>query len=443
MSKIVIIGAGSKMFTRDIVAGLLIFNDVKIDTIALVDINQKKLDVMERLTRRMVEEEHKAIKIQATKDRREVLKGANYVCCAIDVGGLEAFKLDLAIPDKYGVDFNVGDTLGAGGTFRALRTTPEIIRICKDMEELCPEAIFFQYSNPMAPICMAIERATKIKTYGVCRSPQGTALQIANYLEVPVQSVSFWCAGINHMSWYLELKVNGKDAYPGLRKLASDKAKIATLRQDGTEYEAFGVKVIDTVRFQVMQNFGYFVTESPFHMSEYTQYFRKNKAQIDALNVSERWWIGAAINADEVFKNIESLLASKKTIEKKQTQEYAPNYIRAIETGESFRGNLNVPNTGLITNLPNTCCVEVPCFVDSLGIHPCYVGTLPEQCAALNRSNVNVQEMIVQAILKKDRECAIQAIKLDPLTSALLTLDKMDEMAKEMFHAQQQWLPGF
>ena len=321
MSKIVVVGAGSKMFTKDIVAGLLIFNDVKIDTIALVDINQKKLDLTEKLVKRMVEEEHKNIKVQATKNRRDVLGGANYVCCAIDVGGLEAFKLDLAIPDKYGVDFNVGDTLGAGGTFRALRTTPEIINICKDMEELCPDAILFQYSNPMAPICMAIERATKIKTYGVCRSPQGTALQIANYLEVPVKDVSFWCAGINHMSWYLELNVNGKNAYPALRKLAKDKNKIPTLRQDGTEYEAFGVKIVDTVRFQVMENFGYFVTESPFHMSEYTQYFRKTKAQIDSLNVSERWWIGAAITSDDYFKNIEKLLASPNNIEKRQSQE--------------------------------------------------------------------------------------------------------------------------
>lgn len=440
MSKIVFIGAGSAMFAKNLIGDLLTFNDIKLDTISLVDINKEKLDIMTALVKRMCEQQKKNIKVESTTERREVLKDANYVICTIGVGGVEAYKKDLEIPDKYGINQNVGDTIGPGGTFRGLRVIPEVIKICKDMEQLCPNAILFQYSNPMAAICMAINKASSIKAVGLCHSVQGTAWQLACYLKVPVESVSYWCAGINHMAWFLEFKVNGKDAYPELKKLPVNQEVMDMLSEYEKDYAAFGVKVIDTVRFKIMHDFGYFVTESPFHMSEYVPYFRKNKEAIEKLHVSRRWWLTHEMSADDYFNELKIILDKNEYIPITKTYEYAPDIIRSIETGIPFRSNLNVPNTGLITNLPEGCCVEVPCFSDSEGIHPCYVGDLPEQCAALNRTNINVQTMIAKAALEKKKEYIFQAVKLDPLTSALLNLDQINAMVEEMIEANKDYL---
>lgn len=443
MSKLVIIGAGSAMFAKKFIGDLLTFDDIKLDTVSLVDINKEKLSVMEKLAKRMCEQQKKSMKIEATTERRDVLKGANYVICAIGVGGVEAYRKDLEIPDKYGIDQNVGDTLGPGGTFRGLRIIPELLKICEDMEELCPDAILFQYSNPMAAVCMAVSKASSIKIVGLCHSVQGTAQQLASYMQVPVESISYWCAGINHMAWYLQFKVNGKDAYPDLRKLQVNQEVMDMLSEYEKDYAELGVKVIDTVRFKIMHNFGYFVTESPFHMSEYVPYFRKNKKAIEDLHVSRRWWLTHEMSADEYFDELKRIINNNEYIDIRKTYEYAPDIIRSIETGIPFRSNLNVPNTGLITNLPYECCVEVPCFSDSEGIHPCYIGALPEQCAALNIININVQTMITKAALEKKKEYIYQAVKLDPLTSAILDLDQIHQMVDEMIEANKEYLKGY
>jgi alpha-galactosidase len=443
MSKIVFIGAGSAMFTKNLIGDLLTFNDIKLDTISLVDINKEKLDVMDTLVKKMCKQQKKNIKVESTTERRAVLKNADYVICTIGVGGVEAYKKDLEIPDKYGIDQNVGDTIGPGGTFRGLRVIPEIVKIAKDMEELCPNAILFQYSNPMAAICIALHKVSNIKTVGLCHSVQGTALQLANYLRVPSQSVSYWCAGINHMAWYLEFKINGKDAYPDLKKLPVNQEVMDMLSEYEKDYAVFNVKVIDTVRFKIMHEFGYFVTESPFHMSEYVPYFRKNKEAIEKLRVSKRWWLTHEMGGNDYFNELKRIINNDEYIPITKTYEYAPDIIRSIETGVPFRSNLNVPNTGLITNLPEESCVEVPCFSDSEGIHPCYVGNLPEQCASLNRTNINVQIMIAKAALEKKKEYIFQAIALDPLTSALLDLDQINAMVEEMIIANKEYLKDY
>jgi alpha-galactosidase len=443
MSKIVIIGAGSIVFTKNLLGDLLTFDDINIDTISLVDLDLDRLIIMKKLAIRMCEQLENNIKIEATTNRKDCLKGAKYVVCTIGVGGISDYETDIFIPDKYGINQNVGDTIGPGGVFRGIRVIPEILGICKDMEKLCPDAILFQYSNPMAAICRAVSLSSKIKFIGLCHSVQDTAAQIASYLGSKEDLLTYWCAGINHMSWFLKLEINGVDAYPSLRKLASSKESIYKLYESENVYSEQNIKLIDIVRFEILKHFGYFVTESPFHMSEYVPYFRKNKKQISELEVQNRWWLDHVYGAEQYYIKIKEVLDNHEIIEIEKSREYAPDIIRSIETNKIFRANLNVENTGLITNLPYGCSVEVPCLIDSTGIHPCFVGDLPEQCVSLNRTNINVQELMVKAVLERKREYILQAIKLDPLTSSILTLDEINKMVEEMFRKQDRYLKDY
>lgn len=443
MLKIVIIGAGSMVFTKNIIGDLLTFDKLKIDIISLVDIDKKKLSLIEGLVRALCKQKKKDIHAESTTQRRDVLRDATYVICTISVGGIDNYLNELNIPDKYGVNQNIGDTIGPGGVFRGLRVITEIINICKDMEDLCPNAILLQHSNPMAAICKAINLTTKVNCFGVCHSVQGTAKQIAGYLRVPYESVSYWCAGINHMAWFLKLTVNGRDIYPELRNIASDKNKIIDLSEYENVYSEEGIKLVEFVRFEILKHFGYFVSESPFHMSEYVPYFRKNKEQIRKLMVHNRWWLGLKEREEEYFKDIERRINNEEFGDYEKTIEYAPDIINSIENNIPFRANLNVTNNNLINNLPRDSCVEVPCSIDSEGIHPCYVGSLPEQCAALNRTNINVQELLVRAVVEKKKEYIYQAVKLDPLTSSILTLSEIDEMVDELIQASSKYLRDY
>lgn len=444
MSKIVMIGAGSMVFTERLIGDILCFPDLSNITISLVDINENRLDLITKLARKMVKQEGRKFKIESSPDRREVLKNADYVIVTITVGGLKSYLLDLQIPDKYGINQNVGDTLGPGGVFRGLRSVPLLLDICKDMEELCPNALLINYTNPMAINCWSMNKVTNIKNVGLCHSVQGTARQLAAYIRAPYKEISYWVAGINHMAWFLEFKWDKKDAYPLLRELAEDPSRW-DVWDVLDEYRKAGINLKDTVRFQVMKHFGYFVTESPFHMSEYVPYFRKTEKQIEEFDVSERWWLEHVKSAAEetYFKEIEPRVLSKEKIKIERSEEYASYIIHSMETGIPCRINGNVENKGLITNLPGGCCVEVPCLVDKAGIHPCYVGDLPSQCAALNRTNINVQELAVKAILERNKKAAFQAVMVDPLTSSILTLDEIYKMTEEMFEADKEFLPQF
>jgi len=443
MLKIVMIGAGSMVFTENIIGDLLTFDKLKIDVISLVDIDKKKLSLIEELAKALCKQKKKDIKVESTTQRRDVLKDATYVICTISVEGIDVYLNDLTISDKYGINQNVGDTIGPGGVFRGLRVIPEIINICKDIEELCPNAILLQHSNPMAVICKTINLTTKVNCFGICHSVQGTAKQIAGYLRVPYESINYWCVGINHMAWFLKLTVNGRDVYPELRKIASDKNKIVDLSKYENIYSEGGVKLVEFVRFEILKHFGYFVSESSFHMSEYVPYFRKSKEQIKKLMVYERWWLNLKEDEKDYFENIRQKINNKEFGNLKKTIEYAPDIINSVENNIQFRANLNVINNNLINNLPKDSCVEVPCCIDSEGIHPCYVGSLPEQCAALNRTNINVQEVLARAVIEKKKEYIYQAVKLDPLTSSLLTLSEIDEMVNELIQANSKYLRDY
>ncbi|BDF58024.1 alpha-galactosidase [Christensenellaceae bacterium] len=443
MNKVVIIGAGSAMFAKKLIGDLLLYDDIRIDNISLVDINVEKLEVMEKVAKQLCKQAKKDVIIKATDKRREVLEDATYVINTINVGGWEQYKLDLEIPDKYGVHQAIGDIIGPGGMFRFLRAYPEILAICRDMEELCPDAYLFNYTNPMAPLCLALGNATPIKVFGFCHNVQSTALQLSAYLEVPREHVSFWAAGINHMDWFLQYKVDGKDAYPELFRRAEKVEDIIKMADREPDYITMGVRLVDIVRFKIMQNFGYFVSESPFHMSEYVPYFRKNEQAIRDLQVDRRWWLDHEMAADDYFEELKGMLEKGEEIPMVKTFEYAPEIIHANLTGKPFRANLNVKNTGLIENLPRNSIVEVPCYADSEGIHPCYVGELPEALAALNISNINVHVLMAKAANEKKLQYIYEGIKMDPLTAAMLNLDQINEMVGELIDANKEYIADF
>ncbi|MEM1581678.1 MAG: alpha-glucosidase/alpha-galactosidase [Candidatus Bathyarchaeia archaeon] len=437
MVKVTIIGAGSHVFSRRLITDLLSYPELRDGTIVLMDIDKERLDLVTAFARRLVEQCDFKTRIESTTDRHVALDGADYVIVSIRVGGFDAYKLDLEIPAKYGVIQGIGDTIGPGGVFYGLRHVPAVLDICHDMEDLCPDALLINYTNPMAIICWAVNDYTRIKCIGLCHSVQGTAAELARYLGVSVEELSYWVAGINHMAWFLELRWRGKDAYPILREKFKDPS---VYERDDAHWAG-----ADIVRVEIFKAFGYFNTESSQHMSEYVPYFRKRPESlkkfklINPLERLDRMERSRAMQDEELKR----LLSEGYKFPLVRSQEYCSYIIHSIETGISRRINGNVQNNGLITNLPYGCCVEVPCLVDKSGIHPCYVGNLPPQCAALNRTNINVQELAVKAAVEKDKTLAFQAVLLDPLTSAILTIDEIYNMVEEMFKVEAKYLTGF
>ena len=434
MSKIAIIGAGSHVFTANLVKDILSHPEHGSFTISLMDLNHERLDLVTSYSKNIVKQHQLNATIESTSDRRAALEGADYVVVTIRVGGLEANRVDVEIPAKYGIIQGVGDTIGPGGVFYGMRQIPVLLDICHDMEELCPDALLLNYSNPMAMICWAVNRYTKIRNIGLCHSVQSTSAELARYLGAKLEDVAYWVAGINHMAWFLKLRLNGRDAYPILRERFKDTGLYT--RPDAHWAGA------DIVRAEIFKAFGYFVTESSQHMSEYVPYFRKRPDLLERYKLVYR-----LETTDEMTKSREKRDAEMRKVaingEKvplDRSREYCSYIINSIETGLPRRVNVNVNNSGLITNLPNGCCVEVPCMVDDVGVHPLYVGDLPPQCASLNRTNINVQEMGVLAAVENDKNAALQAILLDPLTSSILTIDETRKMVEEMFDAEKTYL---
>jgi alpha-galactosidase len=426
MTKIVIIGAGSGFggkLSRDILA-LPELNDAEI---VLCDIDATKLKAITRYVQRIAEEYKLPAKVWGTLDRREALKGANFVVTSIAVGGPAyagfPFKQEVEIPRKYGVDQSVADTIGVGGVFRFLRTAPVQLAICKDMEELCPDALLLNYTNPMCMLTWLHTEGSKIANVGLCHSVQNTIRELSEYLGVPREEVTYRCAGINHQAWYLTLRHNGKDLYPLLREKLNDPATVAR----------------DSVRFEVYKHFGYFVTESTTHCSEYHPYFRRTKELREQFGLKERTILDAPAQQRDWLADPENVTLP----ELKTSNEYAAEIIRAQVTDHPYRFNGNVMNTGLISNLPDNCCVEVPCLVDASGVQPTHIGALPPQLAHLNLSNIAVQELAVRAALDRDKEAAFHACALDPLTRSICTLDQIRAMFDELWEAEGDLLGYF
>ncbi len=430
---ITFIGAGSMVFAKNLIGDVLSFEALEGSTIKLMDIDEHRLAQTTEVATAMVEQGRVEATIESTTDRREALAGADYVLNMINVGGTEPFENEIRIPESYGVDQSIGDTLGPGGIFRGLRTIPTMLEIARDMEELCPDALLLNYTNPMAIVCWAMEEATEIETVGLCHSVPHTAAAIAEYIGAPQDELEYWVAGINHVAWFLECEWQGEDVYPMLEAAMADEE---TYRKD-------------TVRFELLKHFGSFVTESSHHNSEYFPYFRTDPSMIEELtgtNYAERMptatylegWKARSEERDNALANVDPT-----DIKIERSEEYASRLIHSLETDTPRRLNLNVPNgPGHITNLEADACVEVPCLIDGTGVHPCSVGDLPPQLVALIRTNVNVQRLAVKGALEGDRTAVHRAVKLDPLTAAELSLEEIHEMTEALIEANEAYLPA-
>jgi len=434
MAKIAMIGAGSIVFCKTLMMDIITTEALRNSTIVLMNRTNRngKLDKIEEFAQKVVKENNLPTKIIATLDRKEAIKDADYIINMIQVGGVEAFQKDYEVPMRYGVDQCIGDTMGPGGIFRALRTIPVVIDIARDMEELCPKALLLNYTNPMAVVCWALGEASNINFVGLCHGVQTTLDLISRYVEVNKEDIDYLCAGINHMDWFLRLEKDGKDLYPILKK----------------NIEKPDYYINEKVRGEVMRHFGYFMTESTGHLSEYLPWFRKNKKALNLYCDEPAFGgeTGAYYNwCKKVAKRFEKVnyLEFESTKIGKRSNEYCSYIIEAMETGKIFKLSGNVRNDNLITNLTQGCCVEVPVYVDKMGLHPTYIGDLPLQCAALCISNIIPQGLAVKAALTGDFEYVVQAIAVDPLTSAVLTLKEARDMAIEMYEVEKEYLPQF
>ncbi|MFM7174094.1 MAG: alpha-galactosidase [Caldilinea sp.] len=437
MPKITFIGAGSFGFTRTLVRDLLTFPLLEGSQITLMDIHADRLEWSRRAVQRIVDEGHYRATVVTTLDRAEALRGADYVIVTILAGATEVWRHDIEIPARYGVDMNVGDTRSVSGIFRALRTIPVMVDIARDMERLCPRALLLNYTNPMAMLCRAIDRTTSIAVTGLCHSVQGTAEMLARWIGAPMNEISYTCAGINHMAWYLRYEWNGQDASPLIRKAITERPEVYNEEQ---------------VRNEMFLAFDHYVTESSGHNSEYNWWFRKRPDLIERYcthgtgwNPGEHAYILKHYQEREQSwqGEIQKWLDNPEALNLKRGHEYAAYIMNALEGGEPFAFNGNMPNHNLVDNLPQNACVEIPVWASRKGLEAVAVGALPPQCAILTHLSAQIEEMAVEAALTGNRRLVYQAVANDPLSAAVLSLAEIQQMVDELFAVNQPYLPQF
>lgn len=431
MAKITFIGAGSTVFAKNVLGDILLCPVFADSSIALYDIDAERLEDSYRMLCNMKNKYQVKTEIVLHHDRREAFRNADYVVNAVQIGGFEPCGVrDLELPrEKYGLRQTVGDTLGIGGIFRSLRTIPVLLDMAHEMAEVCPDAWFINYVNPMAIITGALLRENSVKTIGICHSVQECIPELFKSLGLSEEGVDYKIAGINHMAWLLEVTRNGKNLYPEIKQLAQQKAE----------------KHDDMVRFEIMRRFGYYVTESSRHNAEYMPYWIKSTYPelVDRFNIPLDAYITNSRKRIARWADMRKNLVENTELEHERSKEYSSLIIEAMETNVPYKFNGNVLNTGLITNLPTNAIVEVPCVVDRSGILPCHVGTLPEHLAALNRTNINVQLLAIQAAFSHKKEDVYYAAMLDPHTSAELSIDDIVSLCDDLFEAHGSWLPKY
>ena len=430
MPKIAFMGAGSTVFAKNVLGDCMLTPALKDAHIALYDIDLERLKDSENMLHNINANHGGHANITAYTDRKKALDRADYVVNAIQVGGYEPCTVtDFEIPKKYGLRQTIADTLGIGGIFRALRTVPVMLDFARDMEEVCPDAWFLNYTNPMAILTGAMLRATSVKTVGLCHSVQVCVPVLLEGLGMSAENIQWKIAGINHMAWLLEITRDGKDLYPEIKEKA--------LKRE-TPHN-------DMVRYEIMKQFGYYVTESSEHNAEYMPYFIKDKYPelIEKFNIPLDEYPSRCVGQIENWKTMRETLVNSKDLKHERSNEYASYMIEAMETGVPYKIGGNVLNTGLITNLPKEAVVEVPCLVDRSGITPCHAGTLPPQLAALNMTNINVQLLTIEAALTLKKEHIYHAAMLDPHTSAELSIDDIKALCDDLIEAHGDWLPKF
>lgn len=453
MNKIAFLGAGSSVFAKNVLGDCLQTDCLREYEYALFDIDPKRLEesymMLSNINRNSNAGRAKIVKYS---DRKEALRGAKYVVNAIQVGGYEPCTVtDFEIPKKYGLRQTIGDTNGIGGIFRALRTIPVMLDFAKDMEEVCPDALFINYTNPMSMLTLAMNRATKIKTIGLCHSHQECIPQLFKMLDLPQDGLNYKIAGINHMAWLLEVTRYGEDFYPTIKKKAIEGPIIdAYALARGYFFEPWKGDFTpnnndNMVRFELMKQFGYYVTESSEHSAEYYPYFIKKSHPelIDKYNIPLDEYPRRCIWQAKRWAEQAEKLIHNEDLTHTRSNEYAASIIEALETGKDFSFGGNVMNNGLITNLPNDCCVEVTCLANAGGIQPCHIGDLPHQLAALNLRQISVHQLVVDAALTGKKEYIYQAALLDPHASSDLTIDEIRSLVDDLIEAHGDWLPEY
>ena len=434
MPKITFMGAGSTVFAKNVLGDCLLTPALESSTIALYDIDERRLSDS-RLTLESINNnlggKARIESYLGTDARRDALRGAHYVVNAIQVGLYDPCTItDFEVPKKYGLRQTIGDTLGIGGIFRALRTIPVLEDFARDMRECCPDAWFLNYTNPMAMLTGYMQRYTGVKTVGLCHSVQVCVPHLFKHLDMPYDEQVQWdIAGINHQAWLLKVSRHGEDLYPEIKR------------------RAFAVtdKHNDMVRFEIMKRFGYYITESSEHNAEYMPWFIKDKYPelIDRFNIPLDEYPRRCLRQMREWDDRRRELTQDPHLSHTRTHEYGSYIMEAMETNRPYKTGGNVLNTGLIDNLPREACVEVPCLVDSSGITPCHVGSLPPQCAALNRTNVNVQLLTIEAAVTRRKEHIYQAALLDPHCASELSIDDTIAMCDELIEAHGSWLPAY
>ena len=434
MPKITFMGAGSTVFAKNVLGDSMMTPALENSVIALYDIDANRLGESKLMLDIINRNNGSKATIEAylgVENRKDALRGANYVVNAIQVGGYDPCTIiDFEIPKKYGLRQTIADTLGIGGIFRALRTIPVMFDFARDMEEVCPDAWLLNYTNPMAMLTGAMLRGTGVKTVGLCHSVQVCASHLMEGLGMEYDdSIQWKIAGINHQAWLLEITKDGKDLYPEIKRRAAARTE----------------KHDDMVRYEMMKRFGYYVTESSEHNAEYMPYFIKHKYPelIEKFNIPLDEYPRRCINQIAEWEKRRDELLSDGNLTHVRSREYASHIMEAMETNRPYKFGGNVLNNGLITNLPANCCVEVPCLVDKSGVQPVRIGALPEQCAAMNRTNINVQLLTIEAALTKKKDYIYQAAMMDPHTAAELSIDDIIAMCDDLIEAHGNWLPHF
>lgn len=432
MSKITFIGAGSTVFAKNVLGDCMFVEALNGFEFALHDIDEERLKDSEQMLLNLTEKYNPTIKVKAYSNRKESLRGAKYVINAVQIGGYEpSTVIDFEIPKKYGLRQTIADTIGIGGLFRSLRTIPVMMDFAKDMEEVCPDALFLNYTNPMAVLTGTMLRYTNIQSVGLCHSVQICTEHLFKALGMEHEGIQEKIAGINHMAWLLEVKKDGVDLYPEIKRRAKEKQK--------TKHD-------DMVRYELMDKFGYYVTESSEHNAEYHPYFIKHRYPdlIDRFNIPLDEYPRRCVEQIAGWKKMRDEMVNNTQLIHQRTHEYGSYIIEAMETNVAFKFGGNVRNTGgLISNLPSKACVEVACVADRSGIQPTYVGELPEQLAALNRTNINTQLLTIEAAMTRKKEYIYQAALLDPHTNSELSMDDIIALCDDLIEAHGDWLPKY
>jgi alpha-galactosidase len=429
MAIITLLGAGSTVFAKNLLGDILSFPELAQSEIRLFDIDPERLKTSEVVANKVAQALGAKPKIITTTDRKKALENADYSIAMFQVGGYKPSTLiDFDIPKKYGLRQTIADTLGIGGIMRGLRTIPVMLDMCRDMEEVAGDITFLNYVNPMAMNCWAMSRATTIKTVGLCHSVQGTAEQLADDIGVDIHDINYIAAGINHMAFYLKFEKDGQDLYPAIKKVLNEKR----------------APDWNLVRYEIYKRFGYFVTESSEHFAEYTPWFIKRDRPdlIEEFNIPLDEYIRRCENQIAGWHQLrEDLITNDLPLEVNRSHEYGSLIIHSMETGQPRVVYGNVANRGLINNLPDGCCVEVPVLVDKSGLQPTKIGNLPPHLAAMMQTNINVQAMTVEAALTGKREHVYHAAAFDPHTAAELSLDQIWNLCDDLIAAHGTMIP--